>query len=334
MAEKLIVPPLRSGGIMLGYGCNQSCRHCLYRCGPDAGGEWMDAGTLETVMESLAREKRLIDIHFGGGELTLKPDPLRDAIALAKKKGLRISYLETNGFFADTVEKAVDVLRPLREAGLPAILLSISPYHNEFVPLRKTVNCLRAGQEVFGDDGVFPWQAHFLAMLAKMDPGAPHPLEEFLAANDMRSGDKQLLRLFPVTPGGSVPERLREFFAPHPADAFAGGNCLDMLQETSHFHIDPQGRLFTGVCPGLAAGTVPDLHGAKTYDNAPVFTTLAMGGPHALMRMAEDACGFAPDPAGYVSPCDLCFQVRQALFRHDAEAWPELGPALFYRERR
>ena len=332
MPETLAVPPLVSGGLMLGYACNQSCRHCNYRCGPDAGGTWMDRETLAEALAALKRERRLIDIHLAGGEATLKPELLREAVALASGMGIRIAYLETNGFFADSAEKAVKVLSPLRDAGLPAILLSVSPYHNEFIPLQKTLNCLEAGRRVFGEDGVFPWLHHFLPLLAKLDPDVPHPLDEFLGANGFEPGDRRLLRLFPLTPGGRVPERMREFFDPRPADAFRGGLCLDILADVTHFHVDPEGRLFTGHCPGITAGFLPDWHGERNFDNAPVFTTLAFGGPHTLMRLAERECGFAPRPDGYASPCELCFAARKALFLHDPGAWPELGPAAFYRD--
>ncbi len=330
MVKPLSVPPLRSGGVMIGYQCNQACRHCNYRSGPGAG-EWMAEETLERVMDALAGERRLIDIHFGGGEPTLNPGLLRKAVATAVRKGVRLSYMETNGFYADTAEKARDMLAPLRDAGLPAVLLSVSPYHNEFIPLRNTLNCLDAAVEIFGEDGVFPWLGHFLPMLAKMDPSVPHRLEEFLAANGLRPGDPELLRLFPLTPGGRVPERLADFFPRVQAGDFAGGHCLEILQDVSHFHLDPYGNLFTGHCPGVVAGRLPDLHAAKRAEKHPVYTALCLGGPHALMEIARRKCGFEPDPGGYASPCHLCLQVRMALFRHDPDGWPELGPVVFYR---
>ena len=327
--ELLMVPPLRSGGVMLGYQCNQSCRHCSYRCRPGAG-EWMTRETLEQALDLLAGERRLVDIHLAGGEPALNPELLLEAVRLALGKGLRLSYVETNGFFADTPEAARKLLAPLKEAGLNAILLSISPYHNEFLPLRRTLNCLEAAAEIFGQDGVFPWLGHFLPLLSRLYPEAAHPLSEFLEANGMAWGDRELLRMFPLSPVGRAPEGLRDFFGPRPAEAYRKGHCLEMLTEVSHFHIDPYGNVFTGHCPGIVAGTLDRLHEEKTPDRNPVFTALALGGPFALATLAEKACGFRMDESGYASPCDLCFQARKALFDHDAAAWPELGPAVFY----
>lgn len=327
--EAFAVPPLRSGGLMLGYSCNQACRHCSYRSRP-AAGEWMDDATLERVMDALANERMLVDIHIGGGEPTLNPELAVKAVRMAVAKKVRLSYLETNGHYAETKERAVEVLAPFRDAGLPAILLSVSPYHNEFIPLRHTLNCLEAGMEVFGEDGVFPWLSHFLPMLGRLDPDTTHTLKEFLDANGLEWGSPALLRLFPLTPGGRAPKGLRDFFALRPAEDFRGGHCMEILGGVSHFHVDPNGYLFTGHCPGIIAGRAPAFHEAKDQGKDPVFSTLALGGPHALMETARNECGFVPDPVGYVSPCDLCFQVRRALFIHDADTWSELGPATFY----
>jgi hypothetical protein len=290
----------------------------------------MDDATLELAMDTLSGERRLIDIHFAGGEPTLNPPLLLKAIRLAAARGIRMSYVETNGFFGTSVERARELFLPLREAGLPAVLLSVSPYHNEGMPLRHTLNALEAALEVFGEDGVFPWLGHFLPMIAKMDPETPHELSEFLEANGMRRGDGELLRLFPLTPGGRTPEGLGEFFTRRQADFFEGGHCLEMLTGVNHFHIDPHGNLFTGHCPGIVSGRLPDLHAPKHPERHPVFVALATGGPHALMETARKACGFEPDAAGYISPCDLCFQVRKALSEADPRGWPKLGPAEYY----
>lgn len=328
--DHLRVPPLRSGGIMLSYQCNQSCRHCLYRCGPEAEG-WMSEERLDAVMDFLARERKLVDVHLAGGEAALRPDLAIRAVESAAKRKVRLSYLETNGHYAVSVAAAKKVFAPLRAAGLRCVLVSVSPYHNEFVPLRRTLHCLEAARDVFGDDGVFPWLSHFIPMMAKMDPDTTHTLEEFFEKNGMAADDGGLLSLFPLSPGGRAAERLRGLFAKLPAEAFRGGHCLDMLTDVSHFHIDPDGRLFTGHCPGIISGTLEDGHGIKDWDRHPVFATLAFGGPCALMDMAREECGYSPDTLGYVSPCDLCLRVRTALFRHNPGKYSELGPSIYYR---
>lgn len=328
-STQLELPPLRSGGLMLGYRCGQNCRHCAYRCRPGAG-EWMTEDTLDRVVERLSAEKHLVDLHIGGGEATLNPDLLAKAITKLRAAGVRMSYLETNAFYAKTPQQARKMLAPLKEAGLPGVLVSVSPYHNEFVPLQYTLNCLNAAEEIFGLDGVFPWLGHFIPLMAKMDMDTTHTLEEFMEVNGFQPGDGQLLRLFPLTPGGRVPERMAEFLPRRKVEEFRGGHCADILSATSHFHIDPEGRLFTGHCPGITADDMRNSKPKREIRGAdnPAFMTLALGGPHALMETAVGICGFTPDERGYCSPCHLCFEVRTVLRRHGE--WPELGPDAFY----
>ena len=328
-AEALRVPPLRSGGVMLTYQCNQECRHCSYRCRPGAD-EWMSDSMLDLVLDTLAGERRLVDVHLAGGEATLRPDFLESAVRKAVEKKIRLSYLETNGWFAETVDKAKKTLAPLKKAGLISVLVSISPYHNEAIPLSHTLNCLEAAADVFGRDGVFPWLSHFIPMLAKMDPELPHPLEEFMDVNGIDPDDGSMLRLFPLTPGGRVPEKLRRFFRLRRAEEFRVGHCLDMLTGVDHFHIDPDGNLFTGHCPGIIAGLAPDLHHEKTADQDPLFAAAALGGPYALMELAKKLYAFRENPEGYVSPCDLCYQARRCMVENEPERWAELGPLTFY----
>ncbi|MCL2000852.1 MAG: 4Fe-4S cluster-binding domain-containing protein, partial [Planctomycetes bacterium] len=202
------MPPLLSGGVMLTYRCNHACRHCLYRCGPHLPDAWMDMVTMEKVFTALAREKQLADLHLAGGEATLNVELLVEAIRMATRMGVRLSYLETNASFADGMDQAVGILEKLHEAGLRTILISISPYHNEFTPLQKAFTCIEAGRRVFGDNRVFPWRDHFLAALGNMDIQQTHTLEKSLSHMGMRDGARELLQLFPLTPGGRVTQAL------------------------------------------------------------------------------------------------------------------------------
>ncbi len=321
--------PLHSGGLMLGYDCCQRGRHCNYRCRPGAG-QWMTGEMLDKTVARLSTEKYLADLHIGGGEATLNMDLLLSAVRKLRDAGVRMSYLETNAHFATTPERAREMLAPLKEAGLPGVLVSVSPYHNEFVPLNHTLNCLNAAEDIFSLDGVYPWLGHFIPLLARLDPDTTHTLEEFMELNGYNPDDGQLLRMFPLTPGGGIPDRMPEFFQRRSAEEFRGGGCADILNNTSHFHIDPYGHLFTGHCPGIAAGSMNSATPEReiTGSEHPVFMTLALGGPHALMETAIGVCGFTPDSRGYISPCHLCFEVRAALRLHGD--WPELEPPILY----
>ncbi|MFP4055112.1 MAG: hypothetical protein ACLFV7_14725, partial [Phycisphaerae bacterium] len=83
---------------------------------------------------------------------------------------------------------------------------------------------------------------------------------------------------------------------------------------------------FTGHCPGLAAGDLDDYHPALTPQSHPVFTTLYAQGPCGLAQRAAEA-GWCERAEGYVSKCDLCYQVRRFLRPMHGDIF---GPAELY----
>ncbi len=326
-AAPLTIPPLISGGVMLSWRCTNACKHCLYRCSPQQPDEWMSLPTAERVLGALAGEPQLDGIHFAGGEATLRMDRLVRIVEMTVEAGLRIDYLETNGYWCVDAASARARFDRLAEAGLPGVLISASPYHNEFIPLDRTRRCIQAAREVFGPGGVFVWTTGMYELLGRLDSARTHRLEEFLAAAGAADRPEVLRRIYPLTPGGRVVEALRECFSAQPAEAFAGQACAAELTSTHHFHVDPEGNLFTGHCPGLAAADASDFHPAITPETHPVFTTLHAQGPAGLSPLAAEA-GWRARAEGYVSKCDLCLDVRRALLAGGGYA--EVRPEHFY----
>lgn len=323
----LSIPPLQSGGVMLTYRCSNTCRHCAYRCSPQAAGDWMTDDTARKVFSALAAEPSLSGIHLAGGEATLRMDLLERYLRLARQAGIGIDYLETNGVWCTSQDKALEGFRRLRDAGLPAVLISASMYHNEFIPFERTQWCVQAAEEVLGR-GVIVWPPNLFRLMARLpDADKTRTLEEFQALTGIADAPATLIDLFQLTPHGRVTEALRDCYAKRPAESFRGDNCRATLRSTGHFHVDPDGNLFTGHCPGIVAATADDFHPAITPATHPVFCTLAQGGPYALMQHAPR---YRPREDGYISKCDLCLHVRMHL--RGAGAWRELRPDGFYGE--
>jgi hypothetical protein len=323
------IPPLISGGLMLSYRCTNACRHCLYRCSPKAPNEWITLETAEKAFQALSQEPQLDAIHISGGEATLKIELLLDVIRLAQKTGVPLSYLETNAAWCTNHEKAVDGFRRMSEAGLPAVLVSASMFHNEFVPFIKTRTAVEAAREVFGRHGVIVWLPNLYEAVERMgDHDQTHSLEEFCRRTGLESRMDVLPRLYHLVPGGRVPDAMRECYLPKKAEVFRNFNCLHQLTGTTHFHIDHYGHLFTGLCAGIVAGTVDDLHPAINEKTKPVVTMLCRGGPHALMQWAVGEYGYEEKPESYVSECDLCIDVRRHLKANGD--FPELQPDFYY----
>lgn len=325
------IPPLISGGLMLTYRCTNSCRHCLYRCSPKKADDWITLETAEKAFEALSREGSLDSLHISGGEATLKMDLLVDVIQMANKMNVPLSYLETNASWCTNLEKAEERFSRLKSAGLPAVLVSTSMFHNEFVPFRKMRIAAEAAFTVFGANGVILWLPNLYQALSDLgEEERPRTLEAFCERTGLTDRMELLPPLYHLIPGGRVVDALRECYTPRKARAFQGASCYQDLSGTTHFHIDPFGNLFTGLCAGIVAGNVDDLHPEITREERPVFYTLCAGGPYALMEEAKQRYEYQENARDYISKCDLCIDVRKHL--RSNEPWDELQPNAFYED--
>lgn len=327
MPDTFTVPPLVSGGIMLTYHCNNACRHCLYRCSPAQDESFMSEAMIDRVFDMLSREHSFSGVHIAGGEATLNMERLEYALRSAANHRVRIDYLETNGRWCDTFDAAKAGFERLRSAGLNAVLISASLFHNEFIPLRHTENAIQAASEVFGVHGVIVWTPDVLSLMQqRLDPDRTHTLKESCEILGLSMSDVWRLHSY-LTPSGRAAEALSAGLKHKPAEAFASSPCACTLERTSHFHITPDGSIYTGLCPGLAIGTVDDPHPERSADDAPAYAALRDGGPAALMRLAGHA--FTPDPKGYIGECHLCMDIRKHLDK--TGQYDELRPDAFYR---
>ena len=314
---------------MLTYRCSNACRHCLYRCSPKNPDEWMSLEMGERVFKALADEPALHSIHLAGGEATLRFDLLLDIVRLCVGTGLPLDYLETNAGWCGDREETREKLIRLREAGLRAILVSASMFHNEFIPFSHTRNCVEEARRVFGRAGAIVWLPHLYEILSQMpEEDKTHTLREFCEGLDIPMWDPKIPNLYQVIPGGRAPEALRKCYSPRPPESFRSARCRSEIMSVTHFHIDLYGNLFTGFCAGLVAGTIDGLHPLIEPERYPLLHLLSEEGPHGLYKMASEEHGYVPLEGGYVSKCDLCYRVRRHL--HDAGRFPELRPDAYY----
>ena len=325
---EMTFPALVAGGIMLSYHCSCACRHCLYRCSPKRANEWITLEMAARIFEALGREPRPPSLHLAGGEPTLRMDLLVGIVQLAAKYRVRLSYVETNASGCTDDASTLRDMRRLRDAGLPAILVSADMFHNEFVPFARTRRCVEAARKVFGAGNTIVYLPHLYDMLERLPEERTHTLDEFCRFAGIEDRPQALLDFYGVIPGGRAVKALRRCYLPRPAEAFKGESCRGELLSTHHFHIDPSGHLFTGLCAGIVVGTVDNFHPAITARCFPVFCRACEEGPYGLMRLAVEEHGFRPREDGYVSKCDLCLDVRGSL--EATGHYPELRPATFY----
>lgn len=119
--------------------CNAHCRHCINIGGKTVLGEAEPEDVLKWI-EGVA-ESSYKAINFVGGEPFLLMDDIKRYTKRAYELGLNPG-ITTNGFWAKSVEEAIDILTFL--PALRSILVSTDIYHLEFIGIENIHNLIQA----------------------------------------------------------------------------------------------------------------------------------------------------------------------------------------------
>ncbi|HDM76700.1 MAG TPA: radical SAM protein [Deltaproteobacteria bacterium] len=323
---KFVINRLISGGIITNYYCTSRCKHCLYACSPRWDKKYIDSKTTE---QNLLKIKSLgcDSIHVGGGEPFLNVEGLKNVLRIAQTTGVHIEYVETNSSWYRDANSAIEILSSLKPFGLSTLLVSISPFHNEYIPFWKVKGVIRAC-EVTGIR-VFPWIAEFIDEISALGDKTTHNLSEY----QERYGNNYLKRLpsrYWIHFGGRAVKTFAEILGTKPLEIILESNktgCRELLQ-VNHFHLDLFGNYIPGLCSGLAINR-DDLGNPISPDKYPFLYTLFSRGISGLYEMAVENHGFEPD-AGYMSKCHLCLEIRKFLVLRRGIKNPDLQPVQFY----
>ena len=315
---------LNSGGLITNYNCPSRCAHCLYACGP---GRLRDYMTSETARECLTTIRRMgcSSIHIGGGEPFLNLAGLQRVMELANEIGVSVEYVETNSAWFKDVRTAESLLRDLKKSGLNTLLVSISPFHNQFIPFNKVKGVIQA----CGKSGisVFPWIEQFIPEVDSFDDSRPHSPPEYTS----RFGQDYFGRLpgrYWVHYGGRAVFTFADVFEATSVKKILDQStpCTELL-DTSHFHIDLYGNFIPGLCSGLGFDHL-FLGEELSRREYPVITTLFERGPRGLVDLARKTTDFQPDDA-YLNKCHLCNDARRHMVRAGWEG-KDLTPREYY----
>jgi MoaA/NifB/PqqE/SkfB family radical SAM enzyme len=136
--------------LVLSSRCNASCSHCSTNCGPHRTEALGQDEIIRLMNETAAIDDgRPLEFHITGGEPFLDFDLLVAIVAHGTGLGGLVTCL-TNAFWARSTESAREKLTQLRDAGLDLLGISVSRFHERYVPLSR----VRLALEVAASVGV------------------------------------------------------------------------------------------------------------------------------------------------------------------------------------
>ena len=319
---------LHSGGLITNYYCTSSCAHCLYGCSPRWHNDYINRETLTKNLEKIL-SLGCASIHIGGGEPFLNLDGLKMVIETTLSLGMRIEYVETNSSWYRDSNSARETLASLKKCGLSTLLISMSPFHNEYIPFFRVKGvigaCRAAGIHVF------PWIAEFYQEIDAFDDTTTHALSDYQNryGHDYR---KRLPSRYWIHFGGRALKTFAPVFGVRPWQEILSAShlgCIELL-DVSHFHLDLFGNYIPGLCSGLAICR-DDLGKAISPEQYPILHTLFHEGIRGLFDLASGRYHFKPSN-GYLSKCHLCFDIRRHMVLEQGIVSRELQPKDFYEQ--
>ena len=314
-------------GIITNYYCSSKCRHCMYASSPQWPKDYMEAKQADEIFKTL-RKFGCSSVHIGGGEPLLQPEKLLPVLNAAAKNNVYIEYIETNASWYKDDRRAGEVIRNLKQHHIHTLLISIDPFHNEYVPFSKVKGliaaCNRHGMEVF------PWRMEFWGDLeAAGDDAAVHSLEEY---EEIFHKDYKLMlaKRYGLNPRGRALQTYKEYLEDQPIEDILDHSspCRELLG-VNHFHVDLYGNFVPPACSGLSLDLRDAVRGVDP-EKYKVFCALATNGIKGLYEFAAEHHGYTPKDF-YKGKCDLCYNMREYLVLEKNLELPDLQPIGHYK---
>jgi organic radical activating enzyme len=282
---------LKSIHFLLTYMCNYECDHCFLYCGPDSQGTFTIA-QVRRALDEIRKIKTVESICFEGGEPFLFFPLMRESIRIANSMGFKTA-VETNSYWATSVEDAELWLKQLIEVGLSNIEVSDDSYHHDEEidnPAKKAISAAKViGMEVNSISIDEP-------LTEKSDRGDEDKGKPIYVGSPKLRG-RAVDKLLEGLPGKSW-----ETFTECP---------LEDLKNPERVHIDSYGNVH--LCQGLSMGNMwetPLSVLIKNYraEDHPICGPLCEGGPALLAKKYN-----VPHKEKYVDACHFCSVICKYL---------------------
>ena len=321
--DNLRISFLQSGGFITNYSCSSKCKHCLYNCSPSRNKSYADENTVRAMLEVVKRFG-CNSLHIGGGEPFLRSHKLLKILTVFQKENVAVDYIETNSSWYQNHKEAKSLLKEIMHRGVNTLLISISPFHNEYIPFIKVKGVIKACKET--GMNVFPWVMNFYNEIDTLGEELCHESSEYIKAfgNDYF---KNIPGRYWIHFGGRAIETYSKVYPLKKTEEILSNIGCKELYDTSHFHIDLYGDYIPGLCTGLAI-PANALGTEISEDRFPVLSILTREGIRGLLSFAKHAVKFKPNDE-YLNKCHLCNHIRKVLFE-SSKSYRELQPEGYY----
>lgn len=320
---------LNYSGVITNYVCTASCRHCMFGSSPTRPKDFITSEMSDKVARIL-KNAGTYSVHIGGGEPFMNFEALCTLIKALNKYGIGVDYIETNAFWCKDDAFVLDRLNALKELGVTSVMVSVDPFHIEFVPLERAVRlCVLLDK---CDFEYFVWKEQYLRKFISigLDRSKTYSKDELCSV----LGENYITETaseYGLGMNGKALNIAKDLYEYRPADEWLSKAPCRSVSSVSHCHIDLYGNIVPPGCPGISADAEDFICMNFPEEKYPVLSRLVNGGIDSLYSYACEN-GFVADKKGYPSRCSLCFAMRAYL--NNVRPSADISPKCFYESMR
>lgn len=286
-------------GLVMTSRCNAACTHCSTSCGPKRTEALTRSDLIRLMDEASAIEDgEPLRFDFTGGEPFLDFELLVYMVAHGSALGAVISCT-TNAYWAHSRETAQSKLSTLREAGLSFLAVSVSRFHQRFVPLQRVRRALEAASEL-------GMHTQLKGIVTQQDLAPEAALAQWKAQLD--ADDVAIIPVLPhLREGATLPEH----------DYYREAGLPEHTCPGAMVCVEPDGTAASCCAPGIPTPflTLGSVHDKSLNEIQRRFSRLGKQkilrelGPIHFARGAIAAGIGDRLRSGYAGPCDLCLHI-------------------------
>ena len=293
--------------------CSGRCKHCSNAAQAKPAVGSVDAEAAARTVAQLAERFDIQSAMTFGGEPLLYADAVCKIHSAARRCGIPVRELITNGYFSKDEHKIDEVAQSLHASGVSDILVSVDVFHQEYIPLELVMQFAEALQR-YG----IPYLRVHPAWVADESAENPHNAETKRLLNLFAEKGIQSTNGNNIYPSGNALIHLAEYFAP-PENIDLSTPCgslpyTERLDDISCLGINPNGDV------NLCSVTIGNIHETDILDIIdrydpyanPAWRSLLDGGIPELLRYAETQ-GISIDTTDCRSTCGICRKIMSAI---------------------